>query len=99
MTTTLDLMITAIELTREDGESYDPARLALGSFIGIDVTDENGLTVWGDVIEVTDELTDPEEIAVERLERAGFAVEGEIGPEWMPGSNGEAYTTGHVVAA
>lgn len=95
-TTTFDLTINAAELTREDGESYEPARLVLGSFIDIDVTDENGLTVWSDIIEVTDELTDPEEVAVERLERAGFVVEGEIGPEWLATSNGESATTGHV---
>ena len=77
------VIITAIEDTSEGGASRDPARLVVGS--GLDIAILRPDTVagtWLPSIEVTDALADPEMLAREALEKAGWTVE-RIDDEWQ----------------
>ena len=84
-TTLFDLSIKAVEDVEEDGESMSPPQLAAGSFVEVDVTDEDGISVWSCYILLPAPATDPADISRAVLEAAGFS-EIKIADEWLPGN-------------
>jgi hypothetical protein len=78
-----DLTIKALEDVQPSGESMSPPRMVAGSFIYLDVADEDGTSIWSDCVAVQDPMADPEDIARAALETAGFG-EIEIADEWSP---------------
>ena len=76
------VIITAVEDTSEDGASQDPARLVVGSSVGVAILRPDTVAArWRTSVEVTDALADPEMLAREALEKAGWTVE-RIYDEW-----------------
>ena len=91
------VIITAIEDTSEGGASHDPARLVVGSDLGIAVMRTGTLVqLWRTSVEVTDALADPEMLAREALEKAGWTVE-HVYDEWhattQPGDGWQLIST------
>ena len=96
--TQFGLTIKAVEDVEDGGESMSPPRLVAGSFVDLDVTDEDGISVWSAYLPVQAPTVDPADITRAALEVAGFS-EIEIADEWMPGNvmselGSPIYTTG-----
>ena len=96
------VIITAVEDTSEDGASQDPARLVVGSSVGVAILRPDTVAArWRTSVEVTDALADPEMLAREALEKAGWTVE-RIYDEWdattQPGIGWHLISTEGTVA-
>ena len=94
---TASLFIGAIEDTSEGGASQDPARLVVGSDLLIAVyRTGTAVQLWRTSVEVTDALADPEMLACEALEKAGWTVEhvyDEWHATWPPGNGWQVIST------
>ena len=91
------VIITAVEDTSEDGASQDPARLVVGSSVGVAILRPDTVAArWRTSVEVTDALADPEMLACEALEKAGWTVEhvyDEWHATWPPGNGWQVIST------
>ena len=91
------VIITAVEDTSEDGVSHDPARLVVGSSVGVAILRPDTVAArWRTSVEVTDALADPEMLAREALEKAGWTVEhvhDEWQVTWPPGNGWQVIST------